>query len=356
VGKIPVDERCAHSCESWGNTLKENKLVDGSSGVCPLGPSRKVKSAVRKAVKKINSGSGLEMDALKKLFESKFRLSSEKVLFANSIKELIYLIPEVLNPRRVLVVGPALAIYEDAARSAGAEVSHLAAMESAGFAFDMSCMRENIKNTDLVFFANPNRINGSMIPWKKIREVMTVLPSGSPHFVIDASLIEFAGSDDYCDDIISRGNFTMLRTTAYFYGMPGLELAHAVSSPEIIHLYQKKKHGDINLLSVEAARTAYKDATYSKASREYMLFEKKTIMRMLSKIEWLRMYDTDVNIFLIKIDKNPEEVAQKLRRAGLDIRDCDEIKGLDRSFFRISVMKHENNLKLISTLSSLYKS
>ena len=336
--------------------MKENKLVDGSSGVCPLGPSRKVKAAVRKAVKKINNGPGLELDALKRLFESKFRLSSNKVLFANSLKELIYLVPEALNPGRVLVVGPALDIYEDAARSTGAEVSHLAARESDGFAFDMSCMRENLKNTDLVFFANPNRISGRMVPWKKIHEVLTVLPSGSPHFVIDASLMEFAGSDDYDDDIISKGNFTILRTTAYFYGMPGLELAHAVSSPEIIHLYQKKKHGDINLLSVEAAKTAYKDATYSKASKQYMLSEMKMLKRMLGKIEGLRMYDTDINIFLIKINKKPEEAAQELRRAGLDIRDCDEIKGLDRSFFRISVMKHENNLKLISTLSSLYKS
>jgi len=45
------------------------------------------------------------MDALKKLFESKFRLSSEKVLFANSVNELIYFIPDVLKPKRVLVVG-----------------------------------------------------------------------------------------------------------------------------------------------------------------------------------------------------------------------------------------------------------
>ena len=77
------------------------------------------------------------------------------------------------------------------------------------------------------------------------------------------------------------------------------------------------------------------------------------IIRMLNKIEWIKIYDTDTNIILIKINKNSDEVAQKLKGAGLDIRDCGDIKGLDRSFFRISVMKHENNLKLISALSSL---
>ena len=83
-----------------------------------------------------------------------------------------------------------------------------------------------------------------------------------------------------------------------------------------------------------------------------MAFEKKAIVRRLQKIEWIRVYDTDSNIILLKLDKYSEELAQRLRGAGLDIRDCGEITGLDRSFFRISVMKHENNLKLMSVLNS----
>ena len=171
--------------------------------------------------------------------------------------------------------------------------------------------------------------------------------------MIDESLIDFAGSYDYLNDILHKGNLTILRTTAFFYGMPGLELAYAVSSPEIIDLYRKNKHWEINPLAAEAAATAYKDSAYIKASKQYMLSEKKMIIRMLSKIEWIKIYDTDTNIILIKINKNSDEVAQILRSAGLEIRDCGEIKGLDRSFLRISVMKHENNLKLISALSRL---
>ena len=221
--------------------MKENKLVDGSSGVSPLGPSNKVKSAVRKAVKKINKSSCVEMDALKRLFESKFRLSSKNLFFANSIKELIYLVPVVFNPKRVLIAGPALEIYEDAARSAGAEVTCLPAVETDGFALDMSRIQENIRNSDLVFLSNPNRVTGKLLSREKIREAVTVTTSGGPHFVIDESLIDFAGLDDYDADLFDRGNITILRTTAFFYGMPGLELAYAVSSPEVIAFIRKKE-------------------------------------------------------------------------------------------------------------------
>lgn len=341
--------------------MKENKFIDCSSGINPLGPSNKIKSAVRKAIKKINNSSCMEMDGLKRLFDSKFNLSSENMIFANSLKELIYLVPDVLHPKRVLIAGPALDIYEDAAQLTGAEVSYINATEADGFVFNMSWILKNLENIDLVFLANPNRVTGKMIPWKKLREVLAVMPNGGPHFVIDESLIEFAGPDDYpleaqpASLMIHKGNFTILRTTAYFYGMSGLELAYAISSPEVIQLYEKKKHWDINLLSIEAARTAYKDTTYSKASKQYMLFEKKAMMRMLDKIEWIRVYDTDTNIILVKIDKNPDRVAEKLKKAGLDIRDCSDIKGLDKSFFSVSVLKHENNLKLISTLNRFYQ-
>jgi threonine-phosphate decarboxylase len=333
--------------------LKENKLIDGSSGTSPLGPSNKVKSSVRKAIKKINRGPCENSALLKRLFESKFGLSPENMLFANSLKELTYLVPHVLKPARVLIVGPALNTYEDASQSAGAEVSYINATETDGFAFDISLIHKNLNDKDLVFLANPNRIAGKMISREEISEAIAVMKSGGPHFVIDESLIDFAGPFDYLNEILHKGNLTILRTTAFFYGMPGLELAYAVSSPEIINLYRKNKHWEINPLTAEAAATAFKDSAYIKASKQFMLREKKMIIQRLNKIEWIKIYDTDANIILIKINKNPDEVAQKLGRAGLDIKDCGEIKGLDRSYLRISVMKHENNLKLISALSGM---
>ena len=333
--------------------MKDNKLIDGSSGVSPLGPSNKVKASVRKAIKKINRGPHEDCVFLKRLFESKFGLSPENMLFANSLKELIYLVPAVLKPRKVLIVGPALNIYEDASQAADAEISYINAMETDGFAFDISLIHNNLSDKDLVFLANPNRIAGKMIPREKITEAITVIISGRPHFVIDEALIDFDGPHDYLYDILHKGNLTILRTTAFFYGLPGLELAYAVSSPEIIKLCRKNKHWEINPLTAEAAATAFKDSAFIKASKQYMLREKKMIIQRLNKIQWIKTYDTDTNILLIKINKNSDEVAQKLRKAGLDIRDCGEIRGLDRTYLRLSVMKHENNLKLISVLGSL---
>jgi len=339
----------------WGNAMERNRVsvTDGSSGVNPLGPSRKIKAAVRKAIKKIGFSPQLEIDALTRFFESKFRISPGNLLFANSLNELLYLIPEVLRPKKVLIVGPALEIYTDAAEAAGADVTYINAREPEGFVFNIGHFLKDPINADLVILANPNRITGTMIPWGELSEIMTAIADRNQHFIIDESLIEFVGLDCHRDDVTGIGNCTILRTTVFFYGLPGLELAYAISSPEVIQLYKRKRHWDINPLSIGAARTAYSDSTFRKLSMEYMLFEKRMLMKMFHKIKWITVYNTDANIILIKIGKSPDEVMKELRSAGLDIRDCRGIKGLDSSFFRVSVMKHDKNLKLISLLNGL---
>ncbi len=71
---------------------------------------------------------------------------------------------------------------------------------------------------------------------------------------------------------------------------------------------------------------------------------------MLRKTDRIQVYDSDTNLFLVKTENDPQETGMKLRRAGLDIMNCGCIQGLDSSFFSIAVMKHEDNLKLISAL------
>jgi histidinol-phosphate/aromatic aminotransferase/cobyric acid decarboxylase-like protein len=330
--------------------VKINRLVDGSSGISPFGPSDKVKAAIRKAVKNINTAPTVEMEQLKKLYHSKFGIASENLLFANSLNELIFFVIASLNPEKVLVPGPAPVLYEEAARSAGAEVFGISPSVTDEIVFDTSRMRDSISETNPVLLSSPNRITGKIFPLKEIREIVMELGNKSPHFIIDGALMQFTGELKVCQDLVQTGKITFLGTTALFYGIPGLELAFAVSSPEMIDLYSKKKHWDINLLSLEAARTAYKDSSYVRKLNKFVITEKKLITRMLGKIDGISVYDSETNVFLVKIPDNPEETVRKFKSAGLDIRNCAGINGLDSSFYSIALMKHEDNLKMISAL------
>jgi len=91
--------------------LSKGKLIEVCSGICPLGPSRKVKSALRKAIKSINDFPDPEIQKLSKFFLSKHGIDENRIIYGNSVYELLSVITSVLKPNKALIAGPALGIY-----------------------------------------------------------------------------------------------------------------------------------------------------------------------------------------------------------------------------------------------------
>src|SRR5512135_240328 len=117
-----------------GSGIADNRITDASSGICPLGPSNKVKAAIRKAAKDINHRPDAAIARLERLFSSRFGLADDRILFGNSVRELVCLISAVVRPKRVLIVGPAPRLYEEAASKTGAEILYCDSAEDSRFA------------------------------------------------------------------------------------------------------------------------------------------------------------------------------------------------------------------------------
>lgn len=320
-----------------------------------MGPSRKIKASIRKAVKSINEHPTAGLTRLNRLFSSKFGIPEEGILFAGSMEELIYLIPAVFRPERVLVLGPALDIYGDASSAAGAEVSYFNTDEKSEFSADTGVIKEKLKGVDLLFVANPNRITGRLIDRKSLYSALSVAMEKKTRIVLDESLIEFTRDDGYYENSSKTNRLIVIRTTANFHGLPGLELAWAVTSPETASALKKHTRWRINNLAVEAARTALKDDAYRRLAIKYINDEKKLLLNAFKKLACVKFYPSDSNILLLKLESNGEKISDSLSEAGISIKDCRDIEGLDSSFLRFSVMKHESNLKFIRILTRLVK-
>jgi len=330
--------------------LNEKKVVDSSSGISPLGPSRKVRAAIRKAIKDLNIYPDPSLLRLRRFFVSRFGLAEEGLFFASSMEELVYLLPTVFRPTRVLVVGPSLNLYEDASTAAGAVVTYLISGESSGFDIDVTTIRQNLDGIDLLFIANPNRLTGRLTDRKELYQTLKHAADKKVLVVLDESLIEFTKDCDY----YIGDNIVVLRTTAHFYGLPGLELAYAVGSASVINDLGKAMNGNVTMLAAEAARVSLMDKTYQKLVRNFVADEKRHLMRALKKIKGLICYESDSNMVLIRLEYHEEELLNSLARAGFFIRDCAEIRGLDSSFLRLSIMDRDKIKKFLRIVNDTY--
>jgi threonine-phosphate decarboxylase len=333
--------------------MKEDKIIDVSPGICPLGPSNKVKAAIRKAAKDIKDCPDAAIARLERLFSSKFGVLDDRIIFANSVREVIGSIMRAFGPKRVLIAGPALRLYEEAASKTGAEVLYLDPSEESGFAVDAGKIIKELDAGDLVFIANPNRISGRSVDGTTLSRILERSAQKNLFVVIDESLIEFTGEDSF-DHVAAAGrNVIIIRTTAHFFGLPGLELAYAVSDQPVIRQLRNVKDCSLNLLSVEAARTALKDKTYGKLTRRFIAGEKELLARELGKVAGVTCCDSDSNVYLVKVESPGDRILDSFLRSGLLIRDCSDIPGLGKSFLRLSVMSHDRNLKLLRLMKTL---
>jgi threonine-phosphate decarboxylase len=336
--------------------MKDRKIIDAGSGICPLGPSNKVKAAIRKAAKEIKETPDGSIKRLERFFLSKFGLPDDRILLANSVRELLCSVMRALGPRKVLIVGPAPRLYEEAASRTGAEVLYSDSQEGRGFAVDAGGFIRDLEGVDLVFVADPNLITGISVDETALSLIMEMALQKKMFVVIDESLMEFTSRGGYSRALGAGGNVITLRTTALFYGLPGLELAYAVSDRKTIRRLMKGKDCSMNILSVEAARAALKDDTYRSLVCRFIADEKELLSREMKKVGGMTFLDSDSNVYLVKLERHGEGLLDSFYRAGFLIRDCGDIAGLGKSFLRLSVMSHDRNLKLLRLMKTLVPS
>ena len=113
-----------------------SRVTDVSAGISPLGPSGRVKAAIRKAAKDIDLYADQECRRLKAYFTSKFGIAPGCIFFANSADELIFRCTVAFKPAAVLSPCPKQSIGQS-----------------------MSILNPG----DLLIISHPNRITGKLL-------------------------------------------------------------------------------------------------------------------------------------------------------------------------------------------------
>ncbi len=326
------------------------QYVFGSS---PLGPSRRVKAAIRKAAKDINAESDDARERLMRTLSSKFGIGKEHLLIAGSRRELLHLIPRVLKPEKVLIIGPAENDYRYASGAAGAAAAWLCGSDGKRFLPDMQELESSAEHADMAFLANPNRITGMALADGMLSEMVSVFETKKCALVVDESFMDFIGGLGCIQKAAEGSGLIVMRTTSSFFGMPGLELAYAVSSAKTIAVLQKDQTGTLNILAIVAARAAMKDKPYRKMMSRFLNEEKLSLKRAVSGLPGISVYDSDTHVMLISFAGNADAVVRSAQQAGLAVESCRDIVGLDGTFFRISIMKHEQMVRLVKLLKAI---
>ncbi|MFH1625154.1 MAG: threonine-phosphate decarboxylase CobD [Pseudomonadota bacterium] len=355
-----------------GGNLKEatsrykiagDKIIDFSANINPLGLSLRVKEALSNSIETALRYPDPYCEGLKKEIAAHLEVDDRNILVGNGSCNLIYLIPQVLTPRRVLIPLPAFSEYEYSVKINQGTCEFLSLEETTRFCLKPESVVENLKDIDAVFICNPHNPTGRVMVKEALLFLISECEKENVGVVVDEAFVDFA--EDYDNltlvkEAVLRKSLLVLRSLTKFFGLPGLRVGYLVGERRLIdRISLKQPPWMVNALGQSAAREALKDQEYIEETRKFIRQERDYLFSELQRLDGIEPYPSEANFIFCRLTHERMDstlLTDELGRQGILIRDCSTFRGLDRKFIRLAVRRREENVTLISALGKIFRS
>ena len=333
----------------------ENDIIDFSSNVNPHIISDLGKY-VLEGLEKSRSYPDINYTNLRNNISDYIKVDSELIIPGNGATEIIYLLMKSIK-RRLAILNPTFSEYGRGAKLNNLEIIDFHLKEENNFSIDLDEIQKNMDKFDSLFVCNPNNPNGKV---KDLNELLDLMIENDKLLIVDETFMEFVGEEEkysLINKIEQTPNLFILKAVTKFFGMPGLRLGYGVTSNKQIinNIYEYKEPWTINSFAENLSNYLFKDKEYINGSKDYYINERKFMIEELRKISRLKVYDTDTNFVLIKLDDD-EANSLKLElfeKYNILIRDASNFIGLDKSYIRVAIKSHNDNKVLIESLRKI---
>ncbi len=220
------------------------------------------------------------------------------------------------------------------------------------FGHDLAAMRQAVEDnpkTKMVFIANPNNPTGTMLEHKALREFVASMPA-SVLVVLDEAYIEYSPESNNRALLDEFDNVVIVRTFSKAYGLAGLRVGYALSSPAVADLLNRiRQPFNVSRIALAAAEAALTDQDFIEKTRVSNLEQMRWLEKQFDALG-LAFIKSHANFIMVEIE-DAVAINQALLEQGVIVR---PLAGYGLSdWLRVTVGVAEDNLRLIDTLHSI---
>ena len=360
-GNSMKDAGCEVPEEHGGNIYKvseelavpEERLIDFSASINPLGISSRVENAITGNLKALVHYPDPDTKKLRKAVSSHHNIDAETVLCGNGSTELIYLLPRALRPQRVLVMAPTFSEYERACQlSNRAGVKRYELKRENDFELDIDSFISALEGCDMAFLCNPNNPTGSLTGRDEVLKIAGAARTAGCVLVVDEAFVDFTPDESVVHAVQDNRYLAVVRSMTKFYGLTGLRVGYGIFHRDLMGTLRKSREPwTVNTLAQKAAVAALEDKAFADETLR-MIKREKMFMENTFRELGITFFPSSANYYLLNIE-NGSDIVSHLRKKGILVRSCSNFAGLDGSYIRVAVKSHEHNKTLLGELSAL---
>lgn len=341
--------------------FSKEDIMDFSSNINPFGSSKLAKEYIVNNIDKVSVYPDPEYLELKTSISNYCNCSIDNILLGSGATELISSFIKTINPKKALILSPAYSEYEKELSKIECNITKYFSKKEYNFTINIDNLIEiiNKNNYELIIICNPNNPTG--FTFNK-NEIEKILNNTNSFVMVDETYIEFTNTLIYSSTSLvdKYDNLFVIRGTSKFFSTPGIRLGYGLISNHKV-MYEMNSNLDlwnINIFASMMGEVMFNDNKFIENTYSLMTKERDYLVNELSKFTDLKIYNSQGNFILCEIKSKSitaKEVREKLIPKRIIIRDCVSFDGLDEYFFRVCILKPEENKLLIDNLINIFK-
>ena len=341
-----------------------DEISDMSSNLNPLGPPAGLETFLMQNTALIRSLPPVDAGPMVEAFCRYNGVEAGRVAAGNGTTWFITTLPQVLNTKHMLIMGPTYSEYKDACVMYGSDFSFCMAEPDTGFEPDMhllsSILSRSEKTIDTVVICNPNNPTGALIDKNSIRDVADSHPG--VFFVIDESYLPFVDNADAVSLVRENryANLIVLSSMSKIFCMPGLRTGFVCASPWVIERFMMYyQPWSVNAPAQAAVAYLYDNSAlieqFTEQTRIYIKKEKQLFTDMLEDCSHLKIFPSQTCFVLAKLQGSmtSDEFCHIAAQKKILIRDCANFDGLSDQFVRFSLKTRGENARLAALTGAI---
>lgn len=285
---------------------------------------------VREALARISEGELTrypEREPVEAMVAAYLGLAPRQVALTNGVDEAIHVLFETFLEAddELLLPVPTYTMYEVYASATDARIVAIQAADDLQFPFT-HLIAAITPRTRIIAIANPNSPSGSVAT----REQIVELARRAPHAIvlIDEAYFHFHG-ETVSDLIGDVPNLIVARTFSKAYGLAGLRVGVLAGPVELLRWIRRVLSPySVNSLALACLPAALSDSSYLEWYVGEVLAARSEFEAALDAAS-IRRWPSRANFVLVKIGPRHVEFTQRMRVAGVLVRDRSNDPGCD---------------------------
>ena len=328
--------------------------LDFSSNANPFGTPAAVQEAVARAAANAAHYPDPLCRRLCSAIAADQSIAPQHVLAGNGAADLIFRLAHAVRPARALVCAPTFSEYEQALATVGCEVDHHALSRESGYAVGADLADALCPDHDVLFVCNPNNPTGIVVEPDVMAAVEQRCRELGVLLVVDECFLGFV--DGWRElsvrtHVAENPGLVVLDAFTKLYGMAGVRLGYCMAGdPDLIDRMRAAwQPWSVSSLAQEAGVAALQGCDeYLRESLDDIRTERAWL---LEQLRGLGLSPLEGRADYLFFECDVPDLAARMERHGILIRDCSNYVGLGPGAYRVAVRRHDANQALIATLA-----